>query len=78
MDVEGPWNIRGDIQRQVEILKDVRPLPERSVERLDAINLRITTGRKRLKKLSARREQLKKDLDSLEINKVLRPYFQAV
>src|SRR5262245_8140304 len=71
LDVEGPWNMRADLQRQLEILKDVRPLPERSVEKLDAINVRLTNGRKRLKKLSARREQLKKDLESLEINKVL-------
>src|SRR5437667_244475 len=71
LEVEGPWNIRADIQRQLEILKDVRPLPERSVERLDSINQRLATGRKRLKKLSARREQLKKDGESLEVNKVL-------
>lgn len=71
LDVEGPWNIRTDIQRQLEILKDVKPLPERSVEKLDAINQRLANGRKRLKRLSAKREQLKKDAESLEINKVL-------
>src|SRR3954451_2589491 len=71
LDVEGPWNIRTDIQRQLEILKNVKPLPERSVERLDSINQRLTTGRKRLKRLSTKREQLKKDLNSVEINKVL-------
>jgi uncharacterized protein YhaN len=71
LDVQSPWNMRADIQRQIEILKDVRPLPERSVEKLDVINKRLTSGRKRLKRLSARREQLKKDLESLEINKVL-------
>src|SRR3954451_4646172 len=71
LDVEGPWNIRTDIQRQLEILKDVKPLPERSVERLDSINQRLTTGRKRLKRLSAKRDQLKKDLNSLDTNKVL-------
>src|SRR4051812_30860566 len=71
LDVQGPWNMRSDIQRQVDILKDVRPLPERSVEKLDNINQRLTSGRRRLKKLSARREQLKKDLESLETNKVL-------
>jgi uncharacterized protein YhaN len=71
LDVEGPWNIRTDIQRQLEILKDVKPLPERSVERLDSINQRLTTGRKRLKRLSAKREQLKRDLNSVETNKVL-------
>src|SRR3954469_12928375 len=49
LEVEGPWNIRSDIQRQLEILKDVRPLPERSVERLESINQRLANGRKRLK-----------------------------
>src|SRR3954451_2130427 len=71
LDVEGPWNIRTDIQRQLEILKDVKPLPERSVERLNSINQRLTTGRRRLKKLAVRREQLKKELDDLDVNKVL-------
>jgi uncharacterized protein YhaN len=71
LDVQGPWNMRADLQRQLDILKDVRPLPERSVEKLDAINQRLNNGRKRLKRLSARREQLKKDLESLETNKVL-------
>src|SRR5262249_32796809 len=47
LDVESPWNMRADIQRQLDILKDVRPLPERSVEKLDVINKRLTSGRKR-------------------------------
>ena len=71
LDVQGPWNLRSDIQRQEAILKDVRALPERSVEKLDGINQRLNAGRKRLKKLGARRNQLKEDLASLEINKVL-------
>jgi uncharacterized protein YhaN len=71
LDVQGPWNLRSDIQRQLEILKDVRQLPERSVEKLDSVNSRLSAGRKRLKRLIARRNQLKKDLESLEINKVL-------
>lgn len=71
LDVQGPWNLRSDIQRQLEILKDVRQLPERSVEKLDTVTTRLTAGRKRLKRLIARRNHLKKDLESLEINKVL-------
>src|SRR4029079_18762989 len=71
LDVQGPWNLRSDIQRQLDILKDVRPLPERSVEKLDAINQRVASGRRRLKRLGIHREQLKKDLASLEVNKVL-------
>src|SRR5438874_320569 len=55
LEVEGPWNIRADIQRQLEILKDVRALPERSVEKLDSANQRLASGNKRLKKLAARR-----------------------
>jgi uncharacterized protein YhaN len=71
LDVQGPWNLRSDIQRQIDILKDVRPLPERSVEKLDAVNQRLAAGQKRLKKLGLRRDQLRKDLASLEVNKVL-------
>jgi uncharacterized protein YhaN len=71
LDVQGPWNLRSDVQRQLEILKEVRPLPERSVEKLDALNQRLASGQKRLKKLGARRDQLKHDFASLEVNKVL-------
>jgi uncharacterized protein YhaN len=71
LDVEGPWNLRSDVRRQLEILKNVRALPERSLERLDSLNQRLATGQKRLKKLGARRESLKNDLSSLEVNKVL-------
>jgi uncharacterized protein YhaN len=71
LDVQGPWNLRTDVQRQLEILKDVRQLPERSVEKLEGVNTRLAAGRKRLKRLVARRNHLKKDLESLEINKVL-------
>ena len=41
------------------------------MERLNSINQRLTTGRRRLKKLAVRREQLKKELQSLDVNKVL-------
>lgn len=71
LDVQSPWNLRADIQRQLEILKDVRQLPERSVEKLDGIASRLASGRKRLRRLIARRNQHKEDLASLEVNKVL-------
>ena len=63
--------MRADIQRQLEILKDVaRCRSARSNGSTRSIS-GSPRGRSRLKKLSARREQLKKDLESLEINKVL-------
>ena len=71
LDVQGPWNLRDDSQRQLAVLKDVKQLPDRSVEKLEAINLRLTAGRKRLKKLLSSRTRLKRDLASLEVNKVL-------
>jgi uncharacterized protein YhaN len=71
LDVQSPWNMREDVERQQTILKDVRQLPERSVEKLDAVNKRLIAGRKRLKKVAARRADLKKDQESLEVNKVL-------
>jgi uncharacterized protein YhaN len=71
LDVQEPWNQRTDVQRQLESLKAVRPLPERSEEKLDAVKKLLATCRGRLKKLRARKGELQKDLDSLEINQGL-------
>ena len=71
LDVQNLWNMRADLLRQLELLKDVRQLPEKAVEKLDECLARIAKCRSRLKKLAAHRESYKKDLDSLEVNKLL-------
>jgi uncharacterized protein YhaN len=71
LDVQHVWNMRADLLRQLELLKDVRQLPEKAVEKLDECLQRIAKCRGRLKKLAAHREAYKKDLESLEVNKLL-------
>ncbi len=71
LDVQNVWNMRADLLRQLELLKDVRQLPEKAVEKLDECLQRIAKCRGRLKKLSAHRESYRKDLESLEVNKLL-------
>ena len=71
LDVQNVWNLRADILRQLDLLKDVRQLPEKAVEKLDACLKRIQQCRERMKKLVGRRNRYKKDLDSLQVNRVL-------
>jgi uncharacterized protein YhaN len=71
LDVQNVWNLRSDLLRQLELLKDIRQLPEKALEKLDACLQRIAKCRSRLKKLSAHRESYKKDLESLDVNRLL-------
>jgi len=64
-DVEGPWRMRREVQQQLELLKEVRPLPERSVQRLEALVARRTAARRRLKRLARRRRELAAELEKL-------------
>jgi uncharacterized protein YhaN len=71
LDVQSLWNLRSDVQRQLDLLKDVRPLPDKAVEKLDECLQRITQCKSRIKKLADRREEYRKDLQSLEVNRLL-------
>jgi uncharacterized protein YhaN len=71
LDVQNVWNLRGDLLRQLELLKDVRQLPDKAIEKLDECLKRISQCRSRLKRLSAHRESYRKDLESLDVNKLL-------
>ncbi len=71
LDVQNVWNMRGDLFRQLELLKDIRQLPEKAALKLDECLQRIAKCRSRLKKLAARREAYKQDLESLDVNRLL-------
>ena len=71
LDVQTVWNLRTDVQRQLDQLKDVRKLPDKAVEKLDECLKRIAQCKSRLKKLAERRDEYRKDLDSLEVNRLL-------
>jgi uncharacterized protein YhaN len=71
LDVQNVWNLRADLFRQLELLKDVRQLPEKAVEKLDECLKRIARCRARMKKLAAHRDTYRKDLESLEVNRLL-------
>lgn len=70
-DVEGPWRMRQDVQRQLELLKDVRPLPERSTQRLEALQARRAAAQRRLKRLARRRGELTAELEKLSVQSLL-------
>ena len=71
LDVQNVWNMRADLLRQLELLKDVRQLPDKAVEKLDACLKRIGQCRTRLAKLAGRRNRYRKEVASLEINRLL-------
>lgn len=64
-EVEGPWRMRREVQQQLELLKEVRPLPERSVQKLEALAARRAAARRRLKRLARRRSALAAELEKL-------------
>ena len=71
LDVQNVWNMRADLLRQLELLKDVRQLPDKAVERFDACLKRISQCRTLLAKFTGRRNRYRKEIASLEINRLL-------
>jgi uncharacterized protein YhaN len=71
LEIQQPWYVRVDLDRQIAAMASVKPLPEKAVERLDLLRRRIRKGKQQLKRLSQRIDQLNKDLESIEINRSL-------
>lgn len=71
LEIQQPWYVRVDLDRQIASMATVKALPEKAVERLELLKRRILKGKKQLKRLAAKNEQLNKDLDSIEVNKSL-------
>lgn len=71
LEIQQPWYVRVDLDRQIASMATVKALPEKAVERLELLKRRIIKGKKQLKRLAQRNEQLNKDLESIEVNKSL-------
>jgi uncharacterized protein YhaN len=71
LEIQQPWYVRVDLDRQIASMATVKALPEKAVERLELIKRKIRKGKQQLKKLAVKHEQLSKDLDSIEVNKSL-------
>ena len=71
LEIQQPWYVRVDLDRQIASMATVKALPEKAVERLELLKRRIIKGKKQLKRLAQRAEALNKDLDSIEVNKSL-------
>jgi hypothetical protein len=71
LEIQQPWYVRVDLDRQIASMATVKALPEKAVERLELLKRRIRKGKQQLKKLATKVDQLNKDLDSIEVNKSL-------
>jgi uncharacterized protein YhaN len=71
LDIQTSWDARQHVERELRAMGEVRPLPENALQRLEALNQRIVTGKKHLKQIAARRKQLEDEADGLQINKLL-------
>lgn len=71
LEIQQPWYVRVDLDRQIASMATVKALPEKAVERLELLKRKIRKGKQQLKRLAQRNEQLNKDLDSVEVNKSL-------
>ena len=69
LEVQGSWNLRADLERQIASLRDARQLPERAVERLEGLNRRIVRLRKQVKKIAARRKELRKEAEEMQVSR---------
>ena len=71
LEVQGAWNLRSDLERQIALLRDVKQLPDRAVEKLDGLNSKIKTLRRKVKKIVARGKQLRKEAGEIQVNQPL-------
>ncbi|WP_254511718.1 AAA family ATPase [Anatilimnocola floriformis] len=71
LEIQQPWYVRVDLDRQIASMATVKALPEKAVERLELLKRKIIKGKKQLKRLAAKTEQLNKDLESIEVNRGL-------
>src|SRR5436190_13642443 len=71
LEVQGAWNLRGDLERQLAALRDVKQLPERAVEKLDGLNRKIKSLRRQVQKVLARGKELRQEAGEIVINKPL-------
>ncbi len=65
------WHARAALGQQLAALGDVRPLPEGSVEKYHELRTRELAYGARVRKLRARRAQLRKESEAVEVNENL-------
>jgi len=71
LEVQGSWNLRSDLERQIATLRDVKQLPERAVEKLEALNLKVKSLRRQVKKITIRGKQLRQEAAEIVVNRPL-------
>ncbi|MBN1394866.1 MAG: AAA family ATPase [Pirellulales bacterium] len=70
--VRQPWRRRVELNEQLAAIGPSGDIPPNAVERLDALNARIERRRRRLERIVARRDALRREYASLKINEPLR------
>ncbi len=71
LEVQGSWNLRTDLERQIGALRDIKQLPERAVEKLEGLNKKVKTLRRHVKKLVVRGKQLRQEAGEIQVNRPL-------
>lgn len=71
LEVQGAWNLRTDLERQISALRDVKQLPERAVEKLEGLKKKIKSLRRQVKKMLVRGKELRQEAGEIVINKPL-------
>ena len=71
LGVQGTWNLRSDLDRQLAALRDVKQLPPRAVEKLEALQRRVSKLKRHMKRLAAKRLELRGEVEQLDVNKLV-------
>ena len=71
LEVQDPWNLRCELERQLAALRDIKQLPPQSVEKLTALHRGAKRARRRLKQIAAKRKELRDDSDKLTVNRLI-------
>ena len=71
LEVQGSWNLRADLERQIGSLRDIKQLPERAVEKLEGLNRKVKSLRKQVKKIALRGKQLRQEAGEILVNRPL-------
>ena len=71
LEVQGSWNLRADLERQIGSLRDIKQLPERAVEKLEGLNRKVKSLRKQVKKVALRGKQLRQEAGEILVNRPL-------
>jgi uncharacterized protein YhaN len=71
LEVQGSWNLRADLERQIGSLRDTKQLPQRAVEKLEGLNRKVKSLRKKAKKIALRGQQFRREVGEILVNRPL-------